>query len=38
MSDLVPNRHVTGAGSGGQFFPRWTYEKVESGSGELDFA
>lgn len=25
----LPNLHVTGAGSGGQFFPRWAYEKVE---------
>lgn len=24
----LPNLHVTGAGSGGQFFPRWTYEKT----------
>lgn len=24
--DSLPNLHVTGAGSGGQFFPRWTYE------------
>jgi predicted helicase len=28
MLDIVPNLHVTGAGSGGQFFPRWTYERV----------
>lgn len=28
MLDLLPNLHVTGAGSGGQYFPRWTYEKV----------
>ena len=38
MLDLLPNLHVTGAGSGGQFFPRWTYEKHESSNGELDFA
>ncbi|BDB63278.1 DEAD/DEAH box helicase [Rhodococcus sp. RDE2] len=38
MTDLVPNRHVTGAGSGGQFFARWTYDKVEPAHGELDFA
>ena len=25
----LPDLHVTGAGSGGQFFARWTYEKVE---------
>lgn len=36
LGDL-PNLHVTGAGSGGQFFPRWTYEKAESATGELDF-
>ncbi|WP_268891864.1 type ISP restriction/modification enzyme [Actinomyces sp. zg328] len=28
VTDVVPNLHVTGAGSGGQFFPRWTWEKV----------
>lgn len=33
----LPDLHVTGAGSGGQFFPRWTYEKVHSEDGELDF-
>jgi predicted helicase len=38
MLDILPNLHVTGAGSGGQFFPRWTYEKAESPNGELDFA
>ncbi|MGW4336657.1 DEAD/DEAH box helicase [Rhodococcus koreensis] len=38
MTDLLPNRHVTGAGSGGQFFSRWTYVKAESADGELDFA
>jgi predicted helicase len=37
MLDLVPNLHVTGAGSGGQFFPRWTYDKVGASDGELDF-
>ena len=37
MLDDLPNRHVTGAGSGGRFFPRWTYEKAESSDGELDF-
>lgn len=36
LNDL-PNLHVTGAGSGGQFFPRWTYEKAESDDGALDF-
>ena len=28
MTDAAPNLHVTGAGSGGQFFPRWTWEPV----------
>jgi predicted helicase len=28
MLDCLPDLHVTGAGSGGQFFPRWTYEPV----------
>lgn len=27
----LPDLHVTGAGSGGQFFPRWTYEYADSG-------
>ncbi len=29
VTDRVPNLHVTGAGSGGQFFPRWTWEPVD---------
>jgi predicted helicase len=29
MIDSIPDLHVTGAGSGGQFFSRFTYEKVE---------
>ncbi|OMC22242.1 DEAD/DEAH box helicase [Mycobacterium colombiense] len=33
----LPNLHVTGAGSGGQFFPRWTYEKAQASEGELDY-
>ncbi|MBF6072923.1 type ISP restriction/modification enzyme, partial [Nocardia farcinica] len=37
MLDTLPDLHVTGAGSGGQFFPRWTYEKVVTPEGELDF-
>jgi predicted helicase len=37
MLDALPNLHVTGAGSGGQFFPRWTYEKAGPADGELDF-
>ena len=32
--DSIPDLHVTGAGSGGQFFPRYTWEPVKSG--ELD--
>lgn len=35
--DGLPDLHVTGAGSGGQFFPRWTYQKVEASSdGQLN--
>jgi predicted helicase len=30
LADL-PNFHVTGAGSAGQFFPRWTYETAAEG-------
>jgi predicted helicase len=26
MTDALPDLHITGAGSGGQFFPRYTYE------------
>ncbi|MFI7494474.1 DEAD/DEAH box helicase [Kocuria sp. M4R2S49] len=37
MLDDVPNLHVTGAGSGGQFFPRWTYEKAKGLYGQLEF-
>ncbi|MBF6072924.1 type ISP restriction/modification enzyme, partial [Nocardia farcinica] len=37
MLNMLPDLHVTGAGSGGQFFPRWTYEKVVTPEGELDF-
>ncbi|MCA0307412.1 MAG: DEAD/DEAH box helicase family protein [Actinobacteria bacterium] len=28
MTDSIPNYHTTGAGSGGQFYPRWTFDKV----------
>ncbi|MFJ7775054.1 DEAD/DEAH box helicase [Streptomyces yangpuensis] len=28
MLDAVPDLHVTGAGSGGQFFPRFTYREL----------
>lgn len=34
----LPDLHVTGAGSGGQVFPRWTYEKAEPEDGTLDLA
>lgn len=27
MVDVIPDLHVTGAGSGGQFFPRYTYKR-----------
>ena len=30
MTDDLPDLHVTGAGSGGQYFPRWRYEEVDS--------
>ncbi|TFB53435.1 type ISP restriction/modification enzyme [Cryobacterium sp. Sr3] len=35
MLDSLPDLHVTGAGSGGQFFPRYTYE-LRGGDTELD--
>ncbi|WCD87242.1 hypothetical protein KPP03845_103617 [Streptomyces xanthophaeus] len=31
MLDAVPDLHVTGAGSGGQFFPRYTYRELGRG-------
>ncbi len=35
--DQIPDLHVTGAGSGGQFFPRYTYEPLGDASpGELE--
>ncbi len=34
--DSIPDLHVTGAGSGGQFFPRYWYEKRETAEGQLD--
>jgi predicted helicase len=34
MVDAIPNLHVTGAGSGGQFFPRFTY--ADSGKDSPD--
>lgn len=36
MLDSVPDLHVTGAGSAGQFFPRFTYREVKSVQGALD--
>ena len=36
MLNSLPDLHVTGAGSGGQFFPRWTYQPVD-GTATLDF-
>ena len=35
MLNTLPDLHVTGAGSGGQFFPRYTYEP-RGGDTELD--
>lgn len=37
MVDAIPDLNLYGS-EGGQFFPRWTYEKPESSDGELDFA
>ncbi|WP_425979987.1 DEAD/DEAH box helicase [Streptomyces albidoflavus] len=31
MIDSLPDLHVTGAGSGGQFFPRYTYRELGNG-------
>ena len=31
--DQIPDLHVTGAGSGGQFFPRYTYEPLDTPTG-----
>jgi predicted helicase len=28
--DRIPDLHVTGAGSSGMFFPRWTYEPIDA--------
>lgn len=36
MLNSLPDLHVTGAGSGGQFFPRWTYEKADPDDGGFD--
>ena len=36
MLDSIPDLHVTGAGSGGQFFPRYTYRELAVDGG-FDF-
>ena len=36
MIDSTPDFHVTGAGSGGQFFPRYTYEVVQDDGALFD--
>ncbi|MBB1023029.1 MULTISPECIES: DEAD/DEAH box helicase [unclassified Dietzia] len=38
MLNSLPDLHVTGAGSGGQFFPRWTYKKVDAADGGFNLA
>jgi len=37
MLQNLPDLHVTGAGSGGQFFARWRYEKVGPEDGMFGF-
>ncbi|CEH06951.1 Putative uncharacterized protein [Propionibacterium freudenreichii] len=34
-TNCLPDLHVTGAGSGGQFFPRWTYERADSSAQDV---
>jgi predicted helicase len=36
MIDSTPDFHVTGAGSGGQFYPRYTYEVVQDDGALFD--
>lgn len=36
MLDCLPDLHVTGAGSGGQFFPRYSYRGIVANAGSLD--
>lgn len=36
MLDSIPDLHVTGAGSGGQFYPRYTYRELDVDGG-FDF-
>jgi predicted helicase len=38
MTDLIPDLHVTGAGSGGQFFARYSYTKTQEGEAGTLFA
>jgi predicted helicase len=38
MIDGIPDLHVTGAGSGGQFFSRYTYEPVGDDGALFDAA
>ena len=35
--NCLPDLHVTGAGSGGQFFARWRYDKIGTDDGMLEF-
>lgn len=35
MLDCIPDLHVTGAGSGGQFFPRYSYRATENDPSSL---
>lgn len=37
MTPLLPDLHVTGAGSGGQVFARYTWEPIESSDGGFNF-
>ena len=37
MVDLIPNLHLTGAGSGGTVVSRWRFEQVEADEGMLTF-
>ena len=36
--NAIPDLVVAGAGNPGQFFPRWTYEKVDPSEGAFSFA
>jgi predicted helicase len=38
MTDRIPDLvSVTAAGNAAQFFPRWTYQKIEQDDGTFDF-